>query len=108
PAGVATHGRPGYAHLLAFSRELRDDSEQATADVLPRLGTMTWPRAIGLEAAFAAVTWLRDHANARTIVDPFCGVGTALAVANRLGLHAIGVEINPGRAERARTLVVRS
>jgi len=108
PAGVATHGRPGYAHLLAFSRELRDDSEQATADVLPRLGTMTWPRAIGLDAAFAAVTWLRDRARARTIVDPFCGVGTALAVANRLGLHAIGVEINPGRAERARTLAVRS
>lgn len=104
PAGIATHARPGYAHLLGVSRELRDDPDRATPDVLPTLGRMTWPRAIGLDAARFATTWLRDHANARTIVDPFCGVGTSLAVANELGLDAIGVEINPGRAAKARLL----
>lgn len=104
PAGTATFARPGYAHLLAVSRELRDPVESATADVLPELGAMTWPRAMGLDAARAAVAWLRDVANARTIVDPFCGMGTALAVANQLGLDAIGVERNPGRAEKARAL----
>lgn len=104
PAGMATGARPGYAHLLCVARELRDPAERATADVLPTLGAMTWPRAIGLHAARFAVAWLRDHAHARTIVDPFCGVGTALAVANDLGLDAIGVEINPGRAEKARNL----
>lgn len=106
PAGTTTHARPGFAHLLCYARELRDDDERATPDVLPRLGAMTWPRAIGLDAAHFAVEWLRDHANARTIVDPFCGIGTTLAVANRLGLGAIGVEINPGRSQRARTLTV--
>lgn len=65
---------------------------------------MTWPRAIGVEVARFAVTWLREQAGARTIVDPFCGVGTVLALANAMGLHAIGVERNPGRAERARSL----
>lgn len=107
PAGTTTFARPGFAHLLCFSRELRDESERATPDVVPRLGAMTWPRAIGLDAAHFAIEWLRDHANARTVVDPFCGIGTTLAVANRLGLDATGVEINPGRAERARTLTVR-
>jgi len=106
PAGIATHARPGYAHLLCISRELRDDPDHATPDVLPTLGRMTWPRAIGLDAARFAVAWLRDRANARTVVNPFCGVGTTLAVANELGLDAIGVEINPGRAETARALRV--
>ena len=50
--------------------------------------------------------YLRDHAGATCIVDPFCGVGTALAVANELGLAAIGVERNPGRAAKARLLTL--
>jgi tRNA G10 N-methylase Trm11 len=59
-----------------------------------------------MQRAATAVRWLRDHAAARCIVDPFCGVGTALAVANALGLDAIGVELHAGRAERARQLVL--
>ncbi|HEX6812094.1 MAG TPA: SAM-dependent methyltransferase [Planctomycetota bacterium] len=106
PAGVATGGRPGYAHMLCASRDLTNDAERATPDVLPRLGAMTWPRAIGLEAAHAAVLWLRDHAEATCIVDPFCGIGTALAVANHHGLAAIGVEIAEGRARKARELAI--
>ena len=77
-----------------------------TADVLPELGAMTWARAMGLAATRAAVGWLRDRAGATCIVDPFCGVGTALAVANAHGLHAIGVERNAGRAAKARVLVL--
>ncbi|MGB3970270.1 MAG: SAM-dependent methyltransferase [Planctomycetota bacterium] len=106
PAGQATFGRPGYAHLLCFAAELRDRVDASTPDVLPDAGTMAWSRAMGLAATRAAVLWLRDHAGARTIVDPFCGTGTALAVANAHGLHAIGVERNPGRAATARTLAV--
>lgn len=102
--GQATFGRPGYAHLLCFAADRRDPIEHATADVLPQLGHMTWPRAMGLAAAELAVRWLRDRADAGCIVDPFCGVGTALAAANAAGLDAIGVERSPSRAERARTL----
>lgn len=104
PAGRATFARPGYAHLLCFSRDRLDTVEAATPDVLPELGAMTWPRAIGLQAAHAAVLWLRDQVQARCIVDPFCGVGTTLAVANHHGLPAIGVELAPGRAQKAREL----
>lgn len=108
PAGVATHGRPGYAHLLCFSRELRLDPKRSSADVLPRLGEMTWPRAMGVSACEAVASFLLEHTQCRTVVDPFCGIGTMLAVANARGLDAIGVELSPKRAERARTLTLRA
>lgn len=103
PIGTTTNTRPGYAHLMCFAKSIRHTRENATPDVLPQLGDMAWPRAMGQDIARAAVDWLREHAHATAIVAPFCGTGTALAVANSLGLHAIGIERNPGRAARART-----
>jgi hypothetical protein len=106
PAGTATFGRPAYAHLLCFSRGLLADPGKSTADVLPRLGAMTWARAMGLEAVEHALRWLSANTEARVLVDPFCGVGTALAAANARGLAAIGVELSPKRAQKARELVL--
>jgi tRNA G10 N-methylase Trm11 len=71
--------------------------------VLPSLGTMTWSRAMGSAACEAAVRFVAAT-GARTIVDPFCGVGSVLAAANAHGLDAIGVEISRRRASRARKL----
>ena len=106
PAGTITHGRAAYGHLLCFSRGLREDLSRCTADVLPDAGHMTWVRAIGLNACRVACRWVLEHSQTRTIVDPFCGLGTVLAVANELGLDAIGVELNKKRAGKARTLVL--
>ncbi len=39
------------------------------------------------------------------VLDPFCGMGTTLIEARRLGRHAIGIELNPTIAERARIVV---
>lgn len=106
PAGTTTFGRPAWAHLMCFSRSLRLDPEDSSADVLPRLGEMPWPRAMGVEACVAVCRFLADSTRATTLVDPFCGVGTLLAVANAHGLDAIGVERSAKRAERARGLVI--
>jgi hypothetical protein len=104
PAGVATPGRPAYARLLGFSRSLRVVDPSATADVLPRLGAMTWKSAMGVAACEATCRFLLEHTRCRTVLDPFCGLGTMLAVAEAHGLDAIGVEISARRAARARTL----
>lgn len=103
-AGTVTPGRPGYAHLLCFSRAVIPDLSRCTPDVLPTLGAMTWSRAMGLDAARTAARFVRTQTASSTLVDPFCGVGTALAVANAEGLDAVGVELSPKRARKARNL----
>lgn len=108
PAGTTTFGRPAYAHLLCFSRTLRLAPVQSSADVLPRLGEMPWARAMGTEACEATCRFLLAHTACRAVVDPCCGLGTMLAVANDQGMDAVGVELSAKRAARARVLQLRS
>lgn len=108
PAGTITPGRPAYAHLLCFSRELTLPVEHSATlpDVLPAMGKMTWNRAMGIAACEASCDFLRAATQTRVVVDPFCGLGTMLAVANARGFDAIGVELSAKRAARARELQV--
>lgn len=106
PPGLVTTGRPGFTHLIAVSRELRCAGPLAIPDIIVDPGRQPWVRAMGVKAAAHAVRFARDQAAARVILDPFCGVGTVLAVANRLGLPAVGVERSAKRSERARELMV--
>jgi hypothetical protein len=102
--GTTTFGRPAWAHLLCFSRALRLAPAQSAPDVLARAGEMTWARAMPVEACASVARFLVAHTACRTVVDPFCGLGTMLAVANAFALDAIGVERSTKRAERARDL----
>lgn len=104
--GTVTFGRPAYAHMICVSRALRLPPAASSADVLPELGAMPWVRAMGQAACVAAATFLQRHTACTTVVDPFCGVGTMLAVANAMGMDAVGVELSRRRAEAARTLTV--
>ena len=107
PPGTITFGRPAYSHMLCFSRGLRHDLAHATADVLADPGDVTWTRGMGAQACQAACRFVLDHTPTRTVVDPFCGHGTVLAVANALGLAAVGVELSAKRARKARGLGAR-
>ncbi len=104
PPGNITFGRPAYSHLLCFSRGLRLDLSKSTADVLPQAGEVTWTRGMGVQACLVACRFVLENTSTRTIVDPFCGHGSVLAVANSLGLDAVGVELSRKRAKKARAL----
>jgi hypothetical protein len=104
--GSVTFGRPGYAHMLCVSRKRRVAAGRSTPDVLPALGAMTWARAMGTAACEAAAFFLVNDTDARVVVDPFCGVGTMLAIANAHGLDAVGCELSRRRAARAARLVL--
>jgi hypothetical protein len=90
--------------LLCFSRTVRADVAKSVADVLLEAGEVTWTRGMGVQACALACRFILSHTKTRTVVDPFCGHGTALVVANELGLEAIGVELGRKRAEVARQL----
>eukprot|EP01039_Chlorochromonas_danica_P010807 gene10807-12012_t len=128
-------GRPSYSHLLCYVKNgctglcrpenalLRNisnttwilpcgcppfshrSSHFAVPDIFHR-GEMLWVRGIGLDCCYAGIAFLRDIAHAKRVIDPFTGVGTVLAMANALGMTALGVEISPKRCRKARQLEI--
>ncbi|MDB4943972.1 MAG: hypothetical protein JWP97_3506 [Labilithrix sp.] len=105
PAGTISFGRPSWSHMLCVSHTRRPPARSPGPDVMDA-GAMSWSRAMGADACRAACRYLRDEVGASTIVDPFCGRGTALAAANELGMDAIGVELSGKRCRAARSLVL--
>lgn len=106
PPGTPSRGRAGYSHLLGFARVLRRSLRRATADVLPDAGHRPGTKAMGVRACQEACRFVLDETVTRTVVDPFCGFGTVLAVANALGLDAVGVDHSSRMCKRARNLVI--
>jgi hypothetical protein len=107
PPGMLTQGRPGFTHLIAVSRAMKCPDTLPIPDVIPDAGRSLWVRAMGVRAAAHAVRFARDQVGAKLIFDPFCGVGTIPAVANALGLDAIGVELAKKRCEQSREQSVK-
>lgn len=97
--GMVDLHRPGYTHLLAFSRQAGPGP--ATPDVIAP-GRLLYPNAMNLTAAIRAVTFARRSID--MIIDPFCGRGTVPAVAETLGCRAIGIDIDPDQCAAARSL----
>lgn len=104
--GQSTFGRPAYSHMVCFSKDARADPAKATPDVIPDIGDKTWERGMGLEACVMIARFIKEQTASHTIVNPFCGQGSMLAVANAVGLSAVGIERSPKRAECARALEV--
>lgn len=106
PPGTVTYGRASYSHLLGFASSLRPSLRRATADVLLDGGFQPGAKAMGVKACVEACRFVLTETTTRTIVDPFCGWGTALAVANAMGMDAVGVDLSARMCRRARSLRV--
>jgi len=107
PPGALTFGRASYSHLLGYSWPARPAGPaRATAHVIPDAGFKPGRKAMGVNACLEACRFILAETPTRTVVDPFCGWGTVLAVANALGLGAIGVDLSPRMCRSARTLTV--
>jgi len=104
PPGTIAHGRATYSHLLCFAHEPRPHLTHPGVDVLPNAGHMPWSKAMGVEACRLACRFLREETTTRVVVDPFCGHGTALAVANHFGFEALGIELSARKVRAARRL----
>lgn len=102
PPGTISLGRPSYSHMIAVSTGPRVAPRKPGPDVLPDAGPMSWSRAMGVTACRVACNFLRDETPTSVVVDPFCGRGTVLAVANAMGFDSIGVDISAKRCRAAR------
>jgi hypothetical protein len=107
PAGTSTWGRASYSHMLCFTRGEVPAVQAASPDVLPDAGETSWARGMGTAAGEAACRYLEKHTQTRRIVDPFCGRGSVLAVANHTGFEVIGIELSKKRCKAARTALSR-
>lgn len=109
PPGTKTWGRPSYTHMLCYSKGVRlvNRARTAFADVIPEAGQFMWPKAMGLIPCQEACKFIKQFApGSHTIVDPFCGEGTVLAVANSIGMDAIGVDLSMRRARISMRVVL--
>lgn len=104
--GTIAQGRPSYSHMICVSRERRPTPVRPGPDVIPDAGPMSWPRAMGEMACRVACRFLREETATRIVVDPFCGRGSALAMANAFGFAAIGVDLSAKRCRDAMRVTV--
>jgi hypothetical protein len=104
PPGTITHGRAAYSHLVCFTPGGRDAPSRPGPDVLADAGFKPSTKSMGVEACRLALRFVLDETPARRVIDPFCGQGTLLAVANAMGLDAVGVDKSQRACRAARKL----
>jgi hypothetical protein len=104
--GSVRPGRVGYSHLLCLSRVEYPAFRSALPDVLPDAGEEVSQKAMGVHACSLACRFVLEATPARLIVDPFCGRGTVLAVANALGMDALGIDHSERCCRIARRLAL--
>ena len=105
PPGSLAGGRASYSHLLCFAHDGDAPRRPFGPDVLADAGPSPWTRGMGLHACRLACAYLREATTTTRVLDPFCGRGTALAVAVEFGFDVIGVELHASRCRAARSRI---
>jgi hypothetical protein len=108
PPGEARFGRASYSHLLCFRRGPLPPQRHAYPDVLGSAGDKTWTRGMGIAACELACRYLQQDTLTSRVLDPFCGHGSVLAVARRMGFEVQGIELNKKRCKVARAAIGRA
>jgi hypothetical protein len=90
--------RPGFSNMFGFSKAAK--SGKATPDVL-YAGEMVYKNAMGFKAGKLAIDFISSQGDTDTIVDPFCGQGSILKLANDNGYNAVGVDIVQEQCNKA-------
>jgi len=97
----------GYSHLLCYRKNIKHHTE-TFPDIIFR-GDQIWEKGSGFNACMMVIQYVKHFNNCcKCIIDPFCGKGSVLAVANFLGLDSFGIEIKPALSRKAMNLSVNA
>ena len=102
--GKSSLYRPTFRNMVCFGRG-KMSAGQATADVVPRSKPL-YDMAFSFDAARACLEFCKEFSN--RVLDPFCGYGTTLHVAEELGMDSVGVDIDEKCCEKARNFKAES
>lgn len=94
--------RPTFSTMYCFTK--KGKVGKAVPDII-MAGDTTYTHAFGIDAVGLCVDYVKGN-GVKTVVDPFAGSGTTLAVANAKGLSAVGVELLKQYCEMAKKLTV--
>lgn len=87
--------RPTYSHMLCYT--VNGTSGAAFPDVLP-VSRRLYKNGTPIEAARRSLLFIKQYNKKSTkVVDPFVGRGTIPAIANALGMDAVGIDIDPSQ-----------
>lgn len=100
--------RPSVSHEYVFLFSASEDSTvrhpgepwwYTTTWRIPQSSDAQHPAVMPAELARRCI--VSSTREGDTVLDPFSGYGTTMIVADRLGRHAVGIELNPSYAELA-------
>lgn len=92
--------RPTYSHLLAYGGKPGNRAPDIIAG-----GRPIWRNGVGVEAAYAVADWMAQQ-DVDRVLNPCCGHGTLLAAIEQRGVDVYGCDVDPERADIARTLTI--
>jgi hypothetical protein len=93
--------RPAYTHLIAVSLLKNNLKKPCVLGV----GRKLYKNGMDVNSAKLAAEVVKNY-GFDTVFDPFCGMGTVLAVSNSLGLNSIGIDIDPEQVRLSELLVI--
>jgi DNA modification methylase len=91
--------RPTYSHMLGYTKTASTGS--ATPDVILPSARL-YKNGTPMAAVERGIEFISKYSKSpKVVVDPFVGRGTVLAVANKYGLDAVGVDIDEDQVKFA-------
>jgi len=99
PIGTSKTGRAGYSHMICVAPVTLTVPDFSQPDVVMR-GETLWASGAGLDAMILAVRFAKKL-KTECLIDPFCGYGTTLAVADYFGIKSIGIELSLKKCKKA-------